>query len=104
MIPEIGINHEGSLQAAKEMVDAAHRAGARIIKHQTHIVEDEMSAAAKCVVPGNSDVSIYEVIERCALFNSPEPILYAETPNLSSLTAAALEKGVLKKTMPRLST
>lgn len=67
MIPEIGINHEGSLQAAKEMVDAAHRAGARIIKHQTHIVEDEMSAAAKCVVPGNSDVSIYEVIERCAL-------------------------------------
>jgi N-acetylneuraminate synthase len=26
-IAEIGINHEGSLTVAKEMVDAAHRAG-----------------------------------------------------------------------------
>ena len=26
VIAEIGINHEGSLQVAKEMVDAAHRA------------------------------------------------------------------------------
>ena len=47
VIPEMGINHEGSLETAKEMVNAAHRAGARIIKHQTHIVEDEMSGAAK---------------------------------------------------------
>ena len=47
VIPEIGINHEGSLKVAKLMVDAAYRAGARIVKHQTHIVEDEMSAAAK---------------------------------------------------------
>ena len=54
VIPEIGINHEGSLSVAKEMVDAAHRAGAVLIKHQTHIVEDEMSGAAKKVIPGNS--------------------------------------------------
>ena len=27
VIAEIGINHEGSLKAAKEMVDAAFRAG-----------------------------------------------------------------------------
>lgn len=47
IIAEIGINHEGSLKVAKEMVDAAKRAGAEVIKHQTHIVEDEMSAAAK---------------------------------------------------------
>ena len=40
VIPEIGINHEGSLAVAKEMADAARRAGARLIKHQTHIVED----------------------------------------------------------------
>ena len=66
VIPEMGINHEGSLETAKEMVDAAHRAGARIIKHQTHIVEDEMSGAAKKVIPGNADVSIYERISGCA--------------------------------------
>ena len=38
VIAEIGINHEGSLAVAKEMVDAAHRAGCEIVKHQTHIV------------------------------------------------------------------
>jgi glycosyltransferase involved in cell wall biosynthesis len=47
VIAEIGINHEGSLQIAKEMVDAAYRAGAECVKHQTHIVADEMSGDAK---------------------------------------------------------
>lgn len=67
VIAEIGINHEGSLMIAKNMVDAAHRAGVEIVKHQTHIVEDEMSGAAKKVIPGNADVSIYEIMERCSL-------------------------------------
>ena len=56
VIPEIGINHGGSLTAAKEMADAAFRAGARLVKHQTHIVEDEMSRAARDVTPGNAGV------------------------------------------------
>ncbi|TDD98406.1 N-acetylneuraminate synthase family protein [Flavobacterium cellulosilyticum] len=72
VIAEIGINHEGSLVIAKEMVDAAHRAGVEAVKHQTHIVADEMSAAAKKVIPGNSDVSIYEIMERCALNEADE--------------------------------
>ncbi len=67
VIAEIGINHEGSLKVAKEMVDAAHRAGVEVVKHQTHIVEDEMAPAAKKVIPGNANVSIYEIMERCAL-------------------------------------
>ena len=37
VIPEIGINHEGSLKVAKLMVDAAYRAGAKIVKH--HIIK-----------------------------------------------------------------
>ncbi|WP_299130570.1 N-acetylneuraminate synthase family protein [uncultured Winogradskyella sp.] len=72
VIAEIGINHEGSLAVAKEMVDAAHRAGAEMVKHQTHIVEDEMSKAAKSVIPGNADVSIYDIMERCALNEADE--------------------------------
>lgn len=72
VIAEIGINHEGSLQVAKEMVDAAHRAGVEVVKHQTHIVEDEMSGAAKKVIPGNADVSIYEIMERCSLNETDE--------------------------------
>ncbi|MBQ9480012.1 MAG: polyhydroxyalkanoate biosynthesis repressor PhaR, partial [Selenomonadaceae bacterium] len=54
VIPEIGINHEGNLEVAKAMVDAAYRAGARLVKHQTHVVDDEMTHLAKSVVPGNS--------------------------------------------------
>ena len=84
IIAEIGINHEGSLKVAKEMVDAAHRAGAEVVKHQTHIVEDEMSAAAKKVIPGNADVSIYEIMERCALNEEDEKALkqYVESKDM----------------------
>ena len=72
VIVEIGINHEGSLETAFEMVDAAWRAGAEMIKHQTHIVEDEMSKEAKKVIPGNASVSIYEIMKRCALNEEDE--------------------------------
>ena len=72
VIPEIGINHNGSLDVAKKMVLSAHRAGARLIKHQTHIVEDEMAGAAKKVIPGNADISIYEVMAGCALNKEEE--------------------------------
>lgn len=84
VIAEIGINHEGSLKVAKEMVDAAHKAGAEVVKHQTHIVEDEMSKAAKEVIPGNADVSIYEIMERCSLNEADELALknYVESKGM----------------------
>lgn len=72
VIPEMGINHEGSLEVAKLIVDAAARAGAKVIKHQTHVVEDEMSHAAKKVIPGNSTDSIYDIMARCALSEEEE--------------------------------
>lgn len=72
VIPEIGINHNGDLDVAKQMVDAAARAGARIVKHQTHIVEDEMSKVAKNVKPGNSDKSIYDIMSMAALSEEDE--------------------------------
>lgn len=72
VIPEIGINHEGSLEVAKLMVDAAYRAGAKLIKHQTHVVADEMAYAAKKVIPGNSTDSIYDIMARCALDEETE--------------------------------
>ena len=72
VIAEIGINHEGSLKTAFEMVDAAVSAGVEVIKHQTHVVEDEMSLAAKEVIPANAEESIYEIMERCALSEENE--------------------------------
>lgn len=84
VIAEIGINHEGSLKTAFEMVDAAARAGVEIVKHQTHIVEDEMCSAAKSVIPGNADVSIYEIMKRCALSEQEEMALqqYVESKEM----------------------
>lgn len=72
VIAEIGINHEGSITVAKQMVDAAKKAGVEMIKHQTHIVSDEMSGAAKKVIPGNADISIYEIMDRCSLNEDDE--------------------------------
>jgi N-acetylneuraminate synthase len=67
VVVEIGINHNGSLIEAKKLVDSAKSAGARIIKHQTHIPDAEMSIEAKSVIPGNASVSIYEVISESSL-------------------------------------
>lgn len=101
VIVEIGINHGGSLGIAKEMVDAAYGAGAKIIKHQTHVVEDEMSQEAKKVIPGNTNMSIYDVMETCALSEADEirlkkyvedkGMIYLSTP-FSRAAADRLEK------------
>ena len=72
VIAELGINHNGSLETAFKLVDSAARSGVEIIKHQTHVVEDEMSIAAKKVIPGNANESIYSIMERCALDEESE--------------------------------
>ena len=75
VIAEIGINHGGSLDLAIHMADAAINVGAEIIKHQTHVIEDEMSEEAKAVMPGNADISIYEIMKQCALSEEDERAL-----------------------------
>lgn len=84
VIAEIGINHGGALEEAKKIVDSAHNVGCEIIKHQTHIVEDEMSDEAKKIIPGNSNKSIYEIMERCALNEQDEMALkeYVESKGM----------------------
>ena len=94
IIVEIGINHGGSLSVAKEMVDAAKTSGAELIKHQTHVVEDEMSTSARNIVPKNADISIFEIMEKCALSEDDEielkryveslGMIFISTPFLSS--------------------
>lgn len=72
VIAEIGINHGGSLDLAIHMADSAIDAGAEIVKHQTHVIEDEMSEEAKAVIPANADISIYDIMEQCALSEEAE--------------------------------
>jgi N-acetylneuraminate synthase len=84
VVAELGINHNGSLQVAREMVDAAARAGVEVLKHQTHVVDDEMSAAAKRVIPGNATISIFDIMARCALSEDDEKRLrdYVHAKNM----------------------
>ena len=67
IIAEIGINHNGNLDQAIAIADSAIRSGAEILKHQTHIPDEEMSLEAKKTIPGNSKFSIYKIIKDCAL-------------------------------------
>ncbi len=82
VIAEIGINHGGELAVAKEMVRLAALSGCEIIKHQTHIVEDEMTEEAKQIFPPNADVSIWHVMEACALSREDEAELKRYTESL----------------------
>ena len=85
VIAEIGINHGGSLAVAKEMVRLAAGAGCEMIKHQTHIIEDEMTEEAKAIFPPNADVSIWHVMEACALSREDEAALKAYTESLGMI-------------------
>jgi N-acetylneuraminate synthase len=67
VICELGINHGGSLETAIKLAELAIDSGARVIKHQTHLLFDEMSNEAKEVKPGNSKLSIFEVISENSL-------------------------------------
>ena len=72
IISELGINHNGKLDTAIHIADEAMKAGAKIIKHQTHIVDDEMSEEAKRIKPGNSNKNIFKIIKSCALDEKDE--------------------------------
>ena len=85
VIAEIGINHGGSLAVAKDMVRLAAGAGCEMIKHQTHIIEDEMTEEAKSIFPPNADVSIWHVMERCALNLTDEAELKRYTESLGMI-------------------
>lgn len=67
IIAEIGINHGGSLETAKLMVESAYKSGAECVKHQTHFVDDEMTDEAKNIFPPNAEVSIWDVISSNSL-------------------------------------
>ncbi|SFM70915.1 N-acetylneuraminate synthase family protein [Shimia aestuarii] len=85
VIAEIGINHGGDLAVAKEMVRLAALSGCEMVKHQTHFVEDEMTDEAKEIFPPNADVSIWEVMEQCALSGEEELELKRYTEELGMI-------------------
>lgn len=83
IIADMGINHGGSLEVARKMVDLAVEAGAEMIKHQTHIVEDEMSSEAKKNIVDYIGKSIFDLMDDCSLNENEEIELqqYVELKN-----------------------
>lgn len=88
VIAEIGINHEGSMEKARRMIDDARAAGAECVKFQAHVIDDEMIPAAQKVIPGHTKESIWEIMSRCALSEEQDRELknYAENLGLIYLS------------------
>lgn len=85
VIAEIGINHEGDMKKAKQMIRDAAKNGAECVKFQSHVIEDEMSKEAKKVIPGNATESIWNIMERCALSEKEEHELKTYTERLGMI-------------------
>ncbi len=83
VIAEIGINHEGDFQKAKQMITDAHQQGAECVKFQCHIIEDEM--IKNNVIPANAKESIWEIMKRCSLTEQEEIQLKKYTEQLDMI-------------------
>ncbi|MBI4705040.1 MAG: N-acetylneuraminate synthase family protein [Deltaproteobacteria bacterium] len=71
VIAELGINHEGDVHKALQMVDAAAAAGADCVKIQTHIAPAEMLNTG--IKPeGISNDTLWNIIRRCELTPADE--------------------------------
>jgi len=71
VIAEVGINHEGDVNKALQLVDAAIHAGADCVKFQSHITEAEMVPTD--MTPGEiSSEKLWDIIKRCELTEAEE--------------------------------
>jgi len=69
VIAEAGINHNGDVTIAKQMVHTAKKTGADIIKFQTHIAEAEMLPDRSIGSDAGSHVtrSLFDIMKECEL-------------------------------------
>jgi len=68
VIAEIGVNHNGDISLAKEMIDAACEAGADVVKFQTYIAEEVMTDKTPLAgYMGDSDKSFLDLARRLEL-------------------------------------
>ena len=89
VIAEVGINHEGDVNKALQLVDAAAAAGAEVVKFQCHITDKEMVPTD--MTPGEiSSEKLWDIIKRCELtadeerqvqaYCAQKGVIYLSTP------------------------
>ena len=83
VITEIGINHDGDFERAKQMVKDACENGAECVKFQCHIIDDEM--IPNDVIPPNATESIWNMMKRCSLSEENEVSLKKYTEDLGMI-------------------
>ena len=89
VVAEVGINHEGDVSKALQLVDAAVESGAELVKFQCHITEKEMLPTD--MKPGDiSEEKLWDIIKRCELTEDEERCVQAH----------CAEKGVIYLSTP----
>ncbi|MBM9589077.1 N-acetylneuraminate synthase [Leptospira sp. 201903075] len=94
IIAEAGVNHNGSIEIAKQMIDVASEAGADYVKFQTFISENLASRSAKKAdyqtKTTNSDESQLAMLKKLELSHEVhyELIKYANSKNIKFLSTA----------------
>ncbi len=93
VIAEIGINHNGDMSLAKEMIDAAHSNGASCVKFQSFIADNYISQYATKAAYQKEDKSVSnmsqrEIIKECELSTEQaiEMQEYAKTKKIDFLS------------------
>jgi N-acetylneuraminate synthase len=100
IIAEIGVNHNGSLQLAKEMIDLAIDSGADAVKFQTFTAADLVTPGTEKVnyqsSTTNKDESHYAMLEKLELSYDNHHILkeYCDQRKIDFLSTPYDEKSV----------
>ncbi len=93
IIAEAGVNHNGSIETAKKLIDAAAKAGADYVKFQTFKAEklvDKFTRKAKYQEKNTGQGSQYEMLKNLELTNQEyiELCRYCNLKNIKFLSTA----------------
>jgi len=99
-IAEIGINHNGNLDLAKELIGEAKESGADIVKFQTHIPDDEMIPShplygiiSECSFDVDQERELFNFCYKLGILFMSTPFSIAAVHRLADLGVSVIKTG-----------